>query len=174
MREECHKSCLSVLQTSFEPKENEASVLTADIDSCSLNWMCEIPYMSVTFLLAGKDQGDMWHILANNLSNTSFPLLLLSRYTSIRILAVTSLGLVGEANVELGNVHIPEQCNLEIHKQEDRVIDNSGSEENFLAFVLPSSIFLIGVLGFVIVIIVASFCICMYQFISGAIRYVRF
>ena len=105
--DQCHQSCVSKLPTTLSPSQTQyttgkdRNLLTTNLGSCLLTWSMELSSEPVVFLLAATDRGGMWHIVVNSLTNTTYPLLLLSRYTTVSILAISSEGLVDHDTVQL-------------------------------------------------------------------------
>jgi len=116
--DQCHQSCvsklpsLSTVQSQYTRGKVDSNLLTANLGSCFLTWSMELPSEAVVFLLAATDRGGMWHIVVNSLTNTTYPLLLLSRYTTVTILAISSQGLVDQVTVQLDLTSSHEDCTM--------------------------------------------------------------
>ena len=89
--DQCHQSCvsklpsLSTVQSQYTRGKVDSNLLTANLGSCFLTWSMDLSSEAVVFLLAATDRGGMWHIVVNSLTNTTYPLLLLSRYTTVSL-----------------------------------------------------------------------------------------
>ena len=72
---------------------------------CSITWNSESKPSSIQllYLVAARDLGGKWHLVANPLAATSIPILQLKHYIEVRVLAISKEGLEDEASLMLND-----------------------------------------------------------------------
>ena len=83
---------------------------------CSVTWTSQPSSarpIQLLYLVAARDLGGKWHLVANPLAATSIPILQLEHYLEVRVLAISEEGLEDETSLSL-NVDIlhnpPPRC----------------------------------------------------------------
>ena len=80
---------------------------------CSVTWTSAARPIQLLYLVAARDLGGKWHLVANPLAATSIPILQLEHYLEVRVLAISEEGLEDETSLSL-NVDIlhnpPPRC----------------------------------------------------------------
>ena len=73
---------------------------------CSVTWTSQPSAarpIQLLYLVAARDLGGKWHLVANPLAATSIPILQLEHYLEVRVLAISEEGLEDETSLSLND-----------------------------------------------------------------------
>ena len=101
--------CRGGCRTACTTKEQSVSLTSLYLNTCSLTWTSTsvITSPSPMFLVAGQDKGGMWHLVATVTSH-SLPRHNIASYTKVRVLVISSNGVVDSSDVTVEEQH--EDC----------------------------------------------------------------
>ena len=107
----CQKGCKVACQK--ERVQPGSRIVRYLQKSCQLFWRLDHASNGIVFILAGKDQGDMWNVMANKLTQNTWNLNKhdLGRFTEVSIFAVSSTGVMDQTDLKLQPNH---QCPSEV------------------------------------------------------------
>ena len=151
----CVGGCRTACSQEWEANEKVRShtLVTPHLTPCSLSWSLDPPAPRTVYLVAGRDHGGMWHLVSGSLTVPSVPLTAISRYPSVRILAVSPHGLVGQTTVSLGPIPtLP--CTMEELPRPSTSHHTQGWSSIDLTYILmPGSLILLCLLSLALVLV---------------------
>ena len=135
--------CGAGCQTACNPPSPQPAFFLSplSLSSCSISWHLA-SLLPAVFLLGAKDTGGKWHLVATTSASSLPRLHLTPSYTQLRLLAVTSTGVVADSELALENEkeYEEEDCNVvqsNAEPQQHITFNFDLQLRNVLSFALP-------------------------------------
>ena len=150
----CVGGCKTACEELSEPLE-KSSFNGFSVSQCSLNWKMKTT-KNVVFVVAGLDEGGMWHFMQNSLAEG---VKADNRYKQIRLLSVGESGVEDQLNVHLP-AYFGNQC-------ERRAEEKLTKEDDVLRSVSPGLLVPLSLAVLGVALLILMFIIILKKMISN-------